>query len=137
MLQDMFGDDAVPKVFKGDKFVVTVDGKRANIDLSALVIFKIEPFIELNLINFISISRRWNVMKTLVFNKWYKLLYLNYINLWHQRQKKYNNLYCFSNNGWIYICYDFLIIHPYIGFSLEFEIVPTRRYTYSVHSLQN
>ena len=38
MLQDMFGDDAVPKVFKGDKFVVTVDGKKANIDLTALVI---------------------------------------------------------------------------------------------------
>lgn len=36
----MFGDDAVPKVFKGDKFVVTVDGKKANIDLSALVNFK-------------------------------------------------------------------------------------------------
>jgi cleavage and polyadenylation specificity factor subunit 3 len=80
MLQDMFGDDAVPKVFKGDKFVVTVDGKRANIDLTALVMFKIEPFIELKLILF-SISRRWNVMKTLVFNKWFKLLYLNYINL--------------------------------------------------------
>ena len=40
MLQEMFGDDAVPKVFKGDKFVVTVDGKKANIDLSALVNFK-------------------------------------------------------------------------------------------------
>lgn len=33
----MFGDEAVPKVFKGDKFVVTVDGKKANIDLTALV----------------------------------------------------------------------------------------------------
>jgi len=41
MLQDMFGDDAVPKMFKGDKFIVTVDGKRANIDLTALVKFKI------------------------------------------------------------------------------------------------
>jgi cleavage and polyadenylation specificity factor subunit 3 len=40
MLQDMFGDDAVPKIFKGDKFVVTVDGKKANIDLTALVKFK-------------------------------------------------------------------------------------------------
>ncbi|KAK4008839.1 cleavage and polyadenylation specificity factor 73-like [Daphnia magna] len=36
MLQDMFGDEAVPKVFKGDKFIVTVDGKKANIDLTAL-----------------------------------------------------------------------------------------------------
>lgn len=35
----MFGDEAVPKVFKGDKFIVTVDGKKANIDLTALVIF--------------------------------------------------------------------------------------------------
>jgi len=37
MLQEMFGDESVPKVFKGDKFVVTVDGKKANIDISALV----------------------------------------------------------------------------------------------------
>jgi cleavage and polyadenylation specificity factor subunit 3 len=36
MLQDMFGEDSVPRVFKGDKFYVTVDGKKANIDLSAL-----------------------------------------------------------------------------------------------------
>ncbi len=37
MLQDMFGDESVPKVFKGDSFVVTVDGKKANINLVALV----------------------------------------------------------------------------------------------------
>jgi len=36
MLQDMFGEHSVPKVFKGDKFYVTIDGKVANIDLSAL-----------------------------------------------------------------------------------------------------
>jgi cleavage and polyadenylation specificity factor subunit 3 len=45
MLQDMFGDDAVPKMFKGDKFIVTVDGKRANIDLTALVMFRITVFL--------------------------------------------------------------------------------------------
>jgi cleavage and polyadenylation specificity factor subunit 3 len=45
MLQDMFGDDAVPKMFKGDKFIVTVDGKRANIDLTALVTFRITVFL--------------------------------------------------------------------------------------------
>ncbi len=33
----MFGEHSVPKVFKGDKFYVTIDGKVANIDLSALV----------------------------------------------------------------------------------------------------
>ncbi|XP_047031050.1 cleavage and polyadenylation specificity factor 73 [Helicoverpa zea] len=33
MLQEMFGDDAVPKMFKGDKLHVTVDDKRADIDL--------------------------------------------------------------------------------------------------------
>ena len=37
MLQDMFGDEAVSKVAKDDTFTVTVDGKRANISLSALV----------------------------------------------------------------------------------------------------
>lgn len=40
MLQEMFGDESVPKVFKGDTFVVTVDGKKANIDISALVAYK-------------------------------------------------------------------------------------------------
>lgn len=33
MLQDMFGEDSVPKMFKGEKLYVTVDGKRADIDL--------------------------------------------------------------------------------------------------------
>jgi hypothetical protein len=53
MLQDMFGDDAVPKMFKGDKFIVTVDGKRANIDLTALVMFIELPFSYKNLNFFI------------------------------------------------------------------------------------
>lgn len=38
MLQDMFGDEAVSKVAKDDTFSVTVDGKKANINLAALVI---------------------------------------------------------------------------------------------------
>lgn len=33
MLQEMFGEDFVPKIFKGEKLYVTVDGKRAHIDL--------------------------------------------------------------------------------------------------------
>ncbi|KAM3959462.1 cleavage and polyadenylation specificity factor 73 [Aphomia sociella] len=33
MLQEMFGEDSVPKMFKGDKLYVQVDGKRADIDL--------------------------------------------------------------------------------------------------------
>ena len=37
MLQDMFGEDSVPKIFKGEKLYVTVDGKKANIDLLNLV----------------------------------------------------------------------------------------------------
>lgn len=37
MLQDMFGEDSVPKIFKGEKLYVTVNDKRADIDLSNLV----------------------------------------------------------------------------------------------------
>ncbi|XP_052755711.1 cleavage and polyadenylation specificity factor 73 [Galleria mellonella] len=33
MLQEMFGEDSVPKMFKGEKLYVQVDGKRADIDL--------------------------------------------------------------------------------------------------------
>ena len=36
MLQDMFGEECVPKIFKGDKLHVTVDNKKANIDLLQL-----------------------------------------------------------------------------------------------------
>ncbi|CAH0394985.1 unnamed protein product [Bemisia tabaci] len=36
MLQEMFGEDSVPKIFKGEKLFVTVDGKKANIDLTDL-----------------------------------------------------------------------------------------------------
>ncbi|XP_059473453.1 cleavage and polyadenylation specificity factor 73 [Neocloeon triangulifer] len=36
MLQDMFGEDSVPKIFKGDKLHVTVDGKKADIDLEKM-----------------------------------------------------------------------------------------------------
>lgn len=37
MLQDMFGDEAVPTVSKSDTFVLTVNGKKATINLAALV----------------------------------------------------------------------------------------------------
>uniref|UniRef100_A0ABD2WL54 Cleavage and polyadenylation specificity factor subunit 3 n=1 Tax=Trichogramma kaykai TaxID=54128 RepID=A0ABD2WL54_9HYME len=36
MLQEMFGEDSVPKIFKGDKLYVTVDKKKAHIDLMTL-----------------------------------------------------------------------------------------------------
>lgn len=39
MLQDMFGEDSVPKMFKGEKLYVTVNDIRADIDLSNLVSF--------------------------------------------------------------------------------------------------
>ncbi|KAG6450979.1 hypothetical protein O3G_MSEX006851 [Manduca sexta] len=36
MLQEMFGEDSVPKIFKGEKLYVTVDGKKADIDLMSM-----------------------------------------------------------------------------------------------------
>lgn len=36
MLQEMFGEDSVPKIFKGEK-LYDVDGKKVNIDLLNLV----------------------------------------------------------------------------------------------------
>lgn len=39
MLQDMFGEDSVPKIFKGEKLYVTVNDTKADIDLSNLVRF--------------------------------------------------------------------------------------------------
>ncbi|KAK0082895.1 hypothetical protein PV326_006954, partial [Microctonus aethiopoides] len=36
MLQEMFGEDSVPKIFKGENLYVTVDNKKAHIDLSTL-----------------------------------------------------------------------------------------------------
>ncbi|CAG9836752.1 unnamed protein product [Diabrotica balteata] len=36
MLQDMFGEDSVPKIFKGEKLYVTVNDKRADINLTNL-----------------------------------------------------------------------------------------------------
>lgn len=40
MFQDMFGEDSVPKLFKGEKLHVTVDGKTAHINLQNLVRLK-------------------------------------------------------------------------------------------------
>jgi len=36
LLQDMFGEESVPKIFQGDKLYVSVDNKKANIDLVTL-----------------------------------------------------------------------------------------------------
>lgn len=35
----MFGEESVPKIFRGEKLFVAVDGKKANINLKNLVIF--------------------------------------------------------------------------------------------------
>ncbi len=35
-VQDMFGEESVPKIFQGDRIYVSVDNKRANINLSEL-----------------------------------------------------------------------------------------------------
>jgi len=44
----MFGEESVPKIFKGEKLFVAVDGKKANINLKNLVCF----FLMLSGINF-------------------------------------------------------------------------------------
>jgi cleavage and polyadenylation specificity factor subunit 3 len=36
-LQDMFGEESVPKLFKGESLTVTVNGRKAEINLSTLV----------------------------------------------------------------------------------------------------
>ncbi|XP_008555334.1 cleavage and polyadenylation specificity factor 73-like [Microplitis demolitor] len=36
MLQEMFGEDSVPKIFRGEKLYVTVNNKKAHIDLVSL-----------------------------------------------------------------------------------------------------
>lgn len=52
MLQDMFGDEAVPTVSKSDTFVLTVNGKKATINLAALVTFDLSYFSSWSLIFF-------------------------------------------------------------------------------------
>lgn len=42
MLQEMYGEESVPKMFKGDKLHVTVDNKRADIDLLNMVQYTID-----------------------------------------------------------------------------------------------
>ena len=37
LLQEMFGEDSVPKIFKGEKIYVSVDNVKANVDLVSLV----------------------------------------------------------------------------------------------------
>lgn len=39
----MFGEESVPKIFRGEKLFVAVDGKKANINLKNLVCFLKEP----------------------------------------------------------------------------------------------
>ena len=34
----MFGEESVPKIFQGDRIYVSVDNKRANVDLSELMV---------------------------------------------------------------------------------------------------
>lgn len=44
-LQDIFGENSVPKLFKGDNLSVTVNGKKADINLSSLVRTFLNPTI--------------------------------------------------------------------------------------------
>lgn len=53
MLQDMFGEDSVPKIFKGEKLYVSVNNVKADIDLSNLVccvIYKLFMYLKYYLI---------------------------------------------------------------------------------------
>ncbi len=43
MLQDMFGEDSVPKTFHGDRFEVKVDRKMATVDISSLRVESDDP----------------------------------------------------------------------------------------------
>lgn len=58
-LQDIFGENSVPKLFKGDNLSVTVNGKKADINLSNLVrnFFGIEFFFFYLLVFFFLIYR--------------------------------------------------------------------------------
>lgn len=46
----MFGEESVPKIFRGEKLFVAVDGKKANINLKNLVSFFSSIYIYLILI---------------------------------------------------------------------------------------
>ncbi|XP_041984334.1 cleavage and polyadenylation specificity factor 73 [Aricia agestis] len=46
MLQEMFGEDCVPKIFKGDKLFVDVAGRRADIDLLTLEVSSADASLE-------------------------------------------------------------------------------------------
>lgn len=56
MFQDMFGEDSVPKLFKGEKLHVTVDGKTAFINLQNLVSLFLIFYIRLNIISVITFN---------------------------------------------------------------------------------
>ena len=36
LIQDMFGEESVPKIFSGDRITVSVDTRKAVIDLASL-----------------------------------------------------------------------------------------------------
>lgn len=38
----MCGDEAVPKIFKGDKLTITLNAKKVNIDLLTLVSYEVK-----------------------------------------------------------------------------------------------
>ena len=42
--QDMFGEESVPKIFSGDRITVSVDTRKAVIDLASLEVRYIYPF---------------------------------------------------------------------------------------------
>lgn len=37
LLQEMFGEEAVPKIFKGEKLYIVVNNEKANIDITKMV----------------------------------------------------------------------------------------------------
>jgi cleavage and polyadenylation specificity factor subunit 3 len=79
MLQDMFGEDSVPKIFKGEKLHVTVDGKKADIDLESLVLFVVQVYIFY--FNKHHIFRLSVAKKMIYSSKLYKLQSANCISL--------------------------------------------------------
>ena len=44
VFQDMFGEESVPKIFSGDRITVSVDTRKAVIDLASLEVRYIYPF---------------------------------------------------------------------------------------------
>lgn len=84
-LQDIFGENSVPKTMKGDNLSVTVNDKKADINLETLVRFTLN-FISTIQDYYFFFCRTSNAMKINYFKKWYKQLLQNYIKLSYKLQ---------------------------------------------------